>query len=151
MITNYITPQQLKEQLDQYVIGQEEAKRTLCVAVANHYKTIALQQKKLKDIELDKSNIILAGSTGSGKTLLVRTLARLLDVDKVNLSFTPDALIAIASEAIENKTGARGLRSIMDRVLEDIMFCPPVATFRSRKPKVTIDAKYVHERLLKVA
>lgn len=70
----------LKEQLDQYVIGQEEAKRTLCVAVANHYKTIALKKQGLTNVELDKSNIILAGSTGSGKTLLVRTIARLLDV-----------------------------------------------------------------------
>ena len=72
-------PMEIKAYLDQYVIGQEEAKRYLSVAVYNHYKR--LQQPQDKDgIEIEKSNIIMVGSTGTGKTLLARTIARLLDV-----------------------------------------------------------------------
>lgn len=72
-------PMEIKAYLDQYVIGQEEAKRYLSVAVYNHYKR--LQQPQDKDgVEIEKSNIIMVGSTGTGKTLLARTIARLLDV-----------------------------------------------------------------------
>ena len=72
-------PMEIKEYLDQYVIGQDEAKRFLAVAVYNHYKR--LQQPEDKDgVEIEKSNIIMVGSTGTGKTLLARTIARLLDV-----------------------------------------------------------------------
>jgi len=72
-------PHQIKEHLDQYVIGQDEAKRYLSVAVYNHYKR--LQQASEDDgVEIEKSNIIMVGSTGTGKTLLARTIARLLDV-----------------------------------------------------------------------
>lgn len=72
-------PHQIKEHLDQYVIGQDEAKRYLSVAVYNHYKR--LQQAVDDDgVEIEKSNIIMVGSTGTGKTLLARTIARLLDV-----------------------------------------------------------------------
>ena len=72
-------PKQIKAYLDEYVIGQDEAKRTLSVAVYNHYKR--LQQPKNDDgVEIEKSNIIMVGSTGTGKTLLARTIAKLLDV-----------------------------------------------------------------------
>jgi ATP-dependent Clp protease ATP-binding subunit ClpX len=72
-------PKEIKEYLDQYVIGQDEAKRYLSVAVYNHYKR--LQQPEDKDgVEIEKSNIIMVGSTGTGKTLLARTIAKLLDV-----------------------------------------------------------------------
>ena len=72
-------PKEIKEYLDQYVIGQDEAKRYLSVAVYNHYKR--LQQPEDKDgVEIEKSNIIMVGSTGTGKTLLARTIATLLDV-----------------------------------------------------------------------
>ena len=74
------SPQELKAELDKYVIGQEEAKRTLCVAVTNHYKAIAHNSKNPFDTRIEKSNIILAGHTGSGKTLLVRTIAEILNV-----------------------------------------------------------------------
>ncbi|MBS0201102.1 MAG: AAA family ATPase, partial [Proteobacteria bacterium] len=72
-------PQEILEVLDQYVIGQQRAKKTLAVAVYNHYKRIESRQKS-DDIELAKSNILLVGPTGSGKTLLAETLARLLNV-----------------------------------------------------------------------
>jgi ATP-dependent Clp protease ATP-binding subunit ClpX len=72
-------PREIKDYLDQYIIGQEEAKRSLAVSVYNHYKR--LQQPKDDDgVEIEKSNIIMVGSTGTGKTLLARTIARLLDV-----------------------------------------------------------------------
>ena len=72
-----IDPVELKEFLDKYVIGQDNAKITLSVAVANHYKRI---QNKTKDLELDKANVLLLGPTGCGKTLLAKTVARYLDV-----------------------------------------------------------------------
>lgn len=74
-------PAEIKAYLDQYVIGQDDAKRTLAVAVYNHYKRLASQQQAGADeVEIEKSNIIMVGSTGTGKTLLARTIAKLLDV-----------------------------------------------------------------------
>lgn len=73
-----VTPRQIKEHLDQYVIGQNEAKETLAVAVYNHYKRI--RQSKKSDVEIQKSNILMIGSTGSGKTYLAQSLAKLLGV-----------------------------------------------------------------------
>ncbi|MGC8924965.1 MAG: ATP-dependent Clp protease ATP-binding subunit ClpX [Calditerrivibrio sp.] len=72
------TPDKIKEVLDQYVIGQDDAKKTLSVAVYNHYKRIFYKTKN--DIEIEKSNILLIGATGTGKTLLARTLAKTLNV-----------------------------------------------------------------------
>lgn len=73
-----VTPRQIKEHLDQYVIGQNEAKETLAVAVYNHYKRI--RQSKKSDVEIQKSNILMIGSTGSGKTYLAQSLAKFLGV-----------------------------------------------------------------------
>ncbi|WP_334167298.1 ATP-dependent Clp protease ATP-binding subunit ClpX [Phocaeicola paurosaccharolyticus] len=72
-------PKNIKDFLDNYVIGQDDAKRYLSVAVYNHYKRL-LQKNKKDDVEIEKSNIIMVGSTGTGKTLLARTIAKLLDV-----------------------------------------------------------------------
>ena len=72
-------PREIKQHLDQYVIGQDEAKRHLAVAVYNHYKRIS-QEVAADDVEIEKSNIIMAGPTGTGKTLIARTIAKLLDV-----------------------------------------------------------------------
>src|SRR5207244_4067491 len=79
-ITQVPTPAEIKEVLDQYVIGQEKAKKTLAVAVYNHYKRINSHGARDNEVELDKSNILLLGPTGVGKTLLAQTLARILDV-----------------------------------------------------------------------
>ena len=75
-------PQEIKDYLDQYVIGQEDAKRVLAVAVYNHYKRLkySAERNYANDVEIEKSNIIIVGETGTGKTLLARTIAKLLDV-----------------------------------------------------------------------
>lgn len=78
-VENLPTPQKINDFLDQYVIGQEEAKRFLSVAVYNHYKRV-LQELTNDDVEIEKSNILLVGSTGTGKTLLARTIAKMLKV-----------------------------------------------------------------------
>ncbi len=72
-------PKEIKQYLDEYIIGQDEAKRTLSVAVYNHYKRLK-QPEDTDGVEIEKSNIIMVGSTGTGKTLLARTIAKLLDV-----------------------------------------------------------------------
>ena len=79
LFTKVPAPREIVEQLDEYVIGQDQAKRVLAVAVHNHYKRL-MHGGEGSDIEIDKSNILLLGPTGSGKTLLARTLARILDV-----------------------------------------------------------------------
>lgn len=78
-LNNLPTPQEIKKFLDLYVIGQDEAKRFLSVAVYNHYKRV-LQEISNDDVEIEKSNILLVGSTGTGKTLLARTIAKMLKV-----------------------------------------------------------------------
>lgn len=73
-------PKKIKEHLDQYVIGQDEAKRFLSVAVYNHYKRLFQQTQKDNEVEIEKSNVIMVGSTGTGKTLMARSIAKLLNV-----------------------------------------------------------------------
>ena len=95
------TPSKIKEFLDQYVIGQDQAKKVLSVAVYNHYKRLNCQ-KTSKDIEVSKSNVILIGSTGSGKTLLAQTLAKILDVPFAIADATTLTEAGYVGEDVEN-------------------------------------------------
>ena len=94
-------PQEIKQSLDQYVIDQEDAKKTLSVAVYNHYKRINAAQK-IEDVELQKSNIVLIGPTGTGKTLLAQTLARILNVPFAIADATSLTEAGYVGEDVEN-------------------------------------------------
>ena len=109
---NLPTPQQINDFLDQYVIGQEEAKRFLSVAVYNHYKRV-LQEDTNDDVEIEKSNILLVGSTGTGKTLLARTIAKMLKVP-----------FAIGDATALTQAGYVGedVESLLVRLLQDADF-----------------------------
>src|SRR5437588_5101238 len=105
-------PQEIRRMLDQYVIGQEVAKKTLSVAVHNHFKRVlqatpasesaAFQPDPLADVEIEKSNILLIGPTGSGKTLLAKTLARILDVPFCIADATTLTEAGYVGEDVEN-------------------------------------------------
>jgi ATP-dependent Clp protease ATP-binding subunit ClpX len=101
-ITQVPTPQEIKDTLDQYVIGQEKAKKALAVAVYNHYKRINSASLREDDVELDKSNILLIGPTGVGKTLLAQTLARILDVPFTIADATTLTEAGYVGEDVEN-------------------------------------------------
>lgn len=95
-------PRAIKEFLDQYVIGQDESKKSLAVAVYNHYKRINTPKVKTDDVELQKSNILLLGPTGSGKTLLAQTLAKMLNVPFAIADATTLTEAGYVGEDVEN-------------------------------------------------
>ena len=97
-----LKPQEIRDTLDQYVIGQEDAKKILAVAVYNHYKRLQFQSDSKDDVELAKSNILLVGPTGSGKTLLAETLARLLNVPFTMADATTLTEAGYVGEDVEN-------------------------------------------------
>ena len=102
-------PQEIKEFLDQYVIGQNKTKRVLSVAVYNHYKRLLQPRKKGDDVEIQKSNIIMVGQTGTGKTLVAKTIARMLQVP-----------LAIVDATVLTEAGYVGedVESILTRLLQ---------------------------------
>lgn len=107
---NLLKPKEIKRYLDEYVIGQDEAKRVLSVAVYNHYKRLAqLQSLRTDDVEIEKSNVILVGETGTGKTLLARTIARMLNVP-----------FCIADATVLTEAGYVGedVESVLSRLLQ---------------------------------
>ena len=112
-ISNQMTllkPMEIKKFLDQYVIGQDEAKKVLAVAVYNHYKRISQKAKKNDDVEIEKSNIVMVGETGTGKTLLARTIAKMLNVP-----------FCIADATVLTEAGYVGedVESILSRLLQN--------------------------------
>lgn len=111
-LENLPRPKQIKEHLDQYVVGQEDAKRYLSVAVYNHYKRIlqsAQEEEERSDVEIEKSNILMVGPTGTGKTLLAQTIARMLNVP-----------FAIVDATVLTEAGYVGedIESILTRLLQ---------------------------------
>lgn len=95
-------PKEIKEKLDQYIVGQEQAKKQLSVSVHNHYKRIKNRKNNAEDIELEKSNILLVGPTGSGKTLFARSMAELLDVPFAIADATALTEAGYVGEDVEN-------------------------------------------------
>ena len=95
-------PKEIRAFLDEYVIGQDAAKRTLSVAVYNHYKRVRMLQSEDEDVELQKSNILMLGPTGCGKTLLAQTLARILDVPFAIADATALTEAGYVGEDVEN-------------------------------------------------
>ncbi len=96
------SPKKLKEFLDQYIIGQDQAKRSISVAVHNHYKRLAHCDQGDVDVELDKSNVLMVGPTGAGKTLIARTLARILNVPFAIADATTLTEAGYVGEDVEN-------------------------------------------------
>ena len=97
-----LKPAEIKAKLDEYIVGQDQAKRVLSVAVYNHYKRINSQQSDKDAVEIDKSNILVLGPTGSGKTLMARTLARILDVPFAVADATTLTEAGYVGEDVEN-------------------------------------------------
>ena len=95
-------PEEIKAELDKYVVGQDNAKKTLAVAVYNHYKRVLYSENSGDDIELEKSNILMLGPTGCGKTLLAKTLAKILDVPFAVADATTLTEAGYVGEDVEN-------------------------------------------------
>ena len=112
---NLYTPAEIVSKLDEYVIGQDDAKRVLAVAVYNHYKRVQFAQAASGDVEIKKSNIMMMGPTGSGKTLLVTSLAKILNTNFV----TADATAIVASDNISEEIN-KMLVKLLDKTNGDV-------------------------------
>ena len=149
-----LTPKEIKKHLDEYVIGQERAKKIISVAVYNHYKRILFGAKT--DVEIQKSNILMIGPTGSGKTLIARTLAKLLDVPLAIADATSLTEAGYVGEDVENVLLKlyQAADGDLERTERGIIFIDEIDKIgrKSENPSITRDVsgEGVQQALLKI-